>query len=55
MSLLEQDSIKKRRVNKLLELKSEFSIREDRKYKIETSKDSAIYAKSVEGQLLGLY
>lgn len=42
MSLLEQDTIKKRRVNKLLDLELKLDTRENNKYKIEEIKASAI-------------
>lgn len=49
---------KKRQVNKankLLKLKKDPDIRDNKKYKIETICDSKIYAKKVLSQLLKLY
>lgn len=48
MLLLKQDTIKKRQVNKLLELKSELDIKKDKKYEIETIKDSVVYVEAAE-------
>lgn len=50
MSLLEQDIIRKKQVNKLLELEPKLNIRKNKEIK-----NSAIYAKVVKNQLLGLY
>lgn len=55
MLLLKQDTIKKRRVNKLLKLEPELDEREDKKYKIGVFKDSAIYTEAAKNPLLGLY
>lgn len=43
MSLLEFDTIKKKRVNKLLELELKVHIRKNMEYKKQTIKNSAIY------------
>lgn len=51
--LLEQNTIRKRRVDKLLELKLELDRRKDNKYEFEAIKNSAVYAKAIESQLLG--
>lgn len=37
------------------ELKWEFDIWEDKKYKVEIIKDSVVYTKAIEGQLSGIY
>lgn len=42
-------------MNELLELEPEFNVEEDKKYKVEAIKSSAIYAEVVKGQLPGLY
>lgn len=55
MTLLEQETTKKRQVNKLLELESEFNVGKYKEYKVEVIKNSATYTKVVEYQLSGLY
>lgn len=41
--LLEQNTTKKGRVNKLLKLEPKLDVREDKKCKVEVIKDSAVY------------
>lgn len=53
MLLLEQDITRKGRVNKFLELKLDAD--KNKKYKVKTIRDSAVYNKIVEGKLLKLY
>lgn len=53
MLLLKQDTIRKRLVNKFLEL--EFDVGEDKRYKVEAIKDSTVYNKTLKNQLLALY
>lgn len=48
ISLPEQDITKNGRVNKLLKLKLELDIGEDKKYKVDVIKDSAIYKKAAK-------
>ena len=56
MSLLEQDTIKKGRINELFpELEPEFDAGDNKKYKVEAIIDSAVYVKEVERHLPGLY
>ena len=57
VSLLDQDTIRKGRSNKLLELetKQELDVRDDKKYKDEAICKSEVYAKDATGQLLKLY
>lgn len=55
MLLLEQDTIRKGQVNKLLELESKLDKGEDKEYGFEAIKDSVIYADATESQLLGFY
>lgn len=57
MSLLELDTIKKRRVNKLMELELEpkLGIEEDKKYEVKAIKYSVIYVNAVKIHLLELY
>ena len=56
MSLLEQDIIKKKRMNKLfLELKPEFDINNNKEYKIKVIRNSIIYIKKAEKHLISLY
>ena len=52
VSLLEQDITKKKRVKKVPELDSSDN---SEQYKIEGIWDSAVYARELEGHLLGLY
>ena len=51
MSLLEQDTIKKERVEKVPEYNAGDN---SKKYKIEAIRDSAVYARETEGYLPGL-
>lgn len=44
MSLLEQDIIKKKQVNKSLKLEPEHNVGDDIKYKVNAIKNSAVYA-----------
>lgn len=55
MSLLKQNIIKKRRVNKLLKLELALDVGDDREYEIEVIKNSTVYAKAIEDQLSRLY
>ena len=56
MSLLKQDTTKKKRMNKLFpEPEPELDVGNNKKYEVEAIKDSAIYAKEAERYLLGLY
>ena len=54
MSLLEQDTTKKERVDeKVTEL--DFEAGDSKEYKVEAIWDSAVYARELEGHLPGLY
>lgn len=55
--LLEQNTIRKKQVNKLSELKleSELNARKDKKYKFKSMKDYAVYTEVAESQLPELY
>ena len=56
MSLLEQDTTRKGRMNKLFsEPEPEFNAGDNKKYKVEAIIDSAVYAKKAEKHLPGLY
>ncbi len=56
MSLLEQDTIRKGRVNELVELELELVAGEHEEYEMEAIRDSAVYANEEEGgQLPELY
>ena len=56
MSLLEQDTTKKRRMNDLFpEPEPKFDAGDDKEYEVEEIKDSAVYAKETKGYLPGLY
>ena len=56
MSLLKQDTTKKKQINELfLELKLEFDIDNNKKYKIKAIRDKIVYIKEAKGYLLGLY
>ena len=56
MSLLEQDTTRKGRMNELFpEPEPEFDAGDNKEYKVEAIKDSAVYAKEAEGYLPGLY
>ena len=52
VSLLEQDTIRKERVEKVSELNAGDDSKE---YKVEAIWDSAVYARELEGYLPGLY
>ena len=55
MSLLEQDTTRKKQMNKLFpELEPKFDASNNKEYKIKAIKDSAIYAKEAEGHLSSL-
>ena len=51
MSLLEQDTTRKRREFSVLE----FEPGNDKEYEVEAIRDSAVYAKEADGHLPGLY
>lgn len=53
MSVLEQNIIRNKRVNKFLEL--ELKRKRDKEYKFEAMKDSAAYNEVGKSQLQGLY
>ena len=56
MSLLEQDTIKKERINELfLKPEPEFNTGNNKEYEVEAIIDSAVYAKEAEGYLPSLY
>ena len=56
MLLLEQNTTRKGRINKLFpELELEFDAGNNKEYKIEAIKDSAVYAKEAEEHLPGPY
>lgn len=55
MLLLKQNTIKKKQVNKLLELEPKLNLRTNKKYKIEAIYNSKAYIKKVADQLLRLY
>ena len=52
LSLLEQDTTKKRQINKFL---SKFEMGNDKEYKIKAIQDSTIYVKKEDGYLSELY
>ena len=52
VSLLEQDTTKKRQVN---DMQLKFKAGDNKEYKVDSIWDSAVYAKESAGQLLGLY
>lgn len=54
MSLLEQDIIRKKRINELFE-EPKFDAGNNQEYKVKTIKDSTIYVKKTEGYLPGFY
>lgn len=54
MPLLEQDIKRKESINKLLKLEPEFDVGNNKKYKLEIIKNSAVYAIKLIGQLLRL-
>ena len=51
VSLLEQDTIRKRQINKFV---SEFEIGDNKEYEVEVIQDGAIYTKETNGHLLKL-
>lgn len=53
-SLLEQNIIKKRRINDFLSI-LEFTAGNDKEYKVETIQNSTVYIKKADGYLSGLY
>ena len=57
MSILEQNTIQKRQVNKLLKLESEqeLDVRDNKKYELDAICDGKIYAKENISQLSRLY
>lgn len=55
MSLLEQDTIKKRQVNESLKLEPKLNVRDDIDYEVEVIKDIAVYATEAISQLPRLY
>ena len=56
MLLLEQNTTKKKRMNKLfLKSKPKFDAGNNKKYKIEAIKDSNIYVKETKKHLPGIY
>lgn len=55
MSLLKEETTSKRQVNKLLELEQEFNSGNDKKYKVEVTHNSKVYAKEAVSQLPGFY
>ena len=56
MSMLEQDTTRKGRMNELFpKPEPEFDVDDNKKYKVETIKDSTVYVKEAEGHLSGLY
>lgn len=55
MLRLKQDITEKSQVNKLLKLELELNIGENKKYKIEAIKNSAVYIEVTENQLPALY
>ncbi len=54
MSLLKQDIIRKRRVNKLPKLEK-FKARDNKEYEIKAIIDYLVYSKETNGQMPGLY
>ena len=52
VSLLEQNTTKKRRMNKF---PAKFEMGKDKKYKVKAIRDSAVYAKETDRYLPGLY
>lgn len=52
---MEKDTIKKKQVNKLLELELELNIEDNKEYKVEAIVDNTIYAKVARDYLLELY
>ena len=53
VSLLEQDTTRKGRMNEFSA--SEFEPGDDKEYKVEAIRDSAVYAKETDGHLPRLY
>ena len=55
MSLLEQNITNKGQMNRLFSKpEPKFNTGDNKEYKVEAIKDSAVYAKEAEGHLLGL-
>ena len=54
VSLLEQNTTKKRQMNKFIKI-PEFKPSDNKEYKVEAIQDSTIYAKKADGYLPGLY
>ena len=54
MSLLEQDNIRKGRINEFTEV-PKFESSDNKEYEVEAIRDSAVYTKKANGHLLGLY
>lgn len=54
MSLPEQDTIKKGRMNEILPV-LEFEVSNNKEYKVEVIQNSTVYTKKVDKHLLGLY
>ncbi len=58
MSLLEQDSTRKRRVDDILPKPKkdlEFEAEDNKKYEVKAISDSAVYSQQANNQMLGLY
>lgn len=55
MSLLEQDTINKERVNKLPKLEKEFEASDNKEYKVKLIIDSAVYGKKAKNHFPGFY
>ena len=56
MSIIEQDTTSKGQINELFsEPLPEFDVGNNKKYKVEAIKNSAVYAQEVERHLSGLY
>lgn len=55
MSLLEQDTIKKKQVNVLLEPEREFEAKDNMRYKVESIINSVVYGKKIKSPILSLY
>ena len=51
VSLLNQDTIRKEQVNKLLDINLKLDTRDNKEYKVETICDGENYAKKAVGQL----
>ena len=53
VSLLEKDNTRKERINEFAEV-PQFEPGDNKEYKMEAIRDSAVYAKETDGHLLGL-